>query len=291
LFWRAYPLTALAIRLGDGRLGYIWELGGSTRMNDLEKSGDRENENQKEDPVASQAANNPKNREYEKTIALWTTILGASTVALVFATAINAFFLWVTDHTLKDTLRANRLSQRPWLSIEVNIAGPFTYNLTDGAKIPLEINIQNTGNEPALDILPAIGMYGERIGRVANIQEIIALFMTECENVSKIPIKGTFGMGEVLMPKQTRKFSFVASMSAEEVRIGISPFGKRSFMPPVISGCFSYSYNDGEGGRHRTTFSYSPMRKDNRVFYIDEGETAPDLLKLEPWIGRLFHAN
>lgn len=53
-----------------------------------------------------QEPNEPKPRGYEKTIARWTVILGISTVLLFIATGISAYFLYVTDHTLKDTLAA-----------------------------------------------------------------------------------------------------------------------------------------------------------------------------------------
>jgi hypothetical protein len=211
-------------------------------------------------------------------------------VALTVVAVLQWCTLEKTDDTLKATLAANRLSQRPWISVEIKIAGPLSYSRTDGARIPLEITIQNTGNEPALDVLPVVEMYGERIGRMKDMKDIIALLMTGCEEISSFPIKDTFGLGEVLMPKQTRIFPWTASMTADEVKIGM-PFGEVSFLPPIISGCISYSYNKGEGGRHRTTFSYSPRRKDSRVFYVGEKETPVELMNLEPWLGRLFYAN
>jgi hypothetical protein len=49
-------------------------------------------------------------RSYENIIARWTVILGISTVVLAIATILSAYFLFVTDHTLKDTLIETRKS-------------------------------------------------------------------------------------------------------------------------------------------------------------------------------------
>ncbi len=50
---------------------------------------------------------NPEPKGYERTIARWTVILGTSTILLFIATGISAYFLYVTDQTLRDTLATN----------------------------------------------------------------------------------------------------------------------------------------------------------------------------------------
>ena len=53
---------------------------------------------------ADEAGEQPPSKSYEQIIARWTVILGFATVLLFVATGISAYFLYVTDHTLRDTL-------------------------------------------------------------------------------------------------------------------------------------------------------------------------------------------
>jgi hypothetical protein len=52
-----------------------------------------------------------------------------------------------TDHTLQETLAANKLSQRAWVSVEMDLNGPFTYSVKDGAEIRLHVTMKNVGHE------------------------------------------------------------------------------------------------------------------------------------------------
>lgn len=72
--------------------------------------------------------------------------LVAWTALLFLATIVNAGILWLTDHTLRDTLIANN---RAWVWPEVEIAGDL--DLTK-REFPITVTLTNTGPAPATHV-------------------------------------------------------------------------------------------------------------------------------------------
>jgi hypothetical protein len=213
-------------------------------------------------------------------------LLVLCTAGLIAVGILQKWTFDKTDQTLRDTLAASRLSQRAWLAVDVALdeQEPFKYSRTDGAKIKLKITLRNTGNEPALDILPEIKMTFDPIGRTQDFSGI----RKDCSELQRAPVRLEDSYGDALFPRDTRSFPYEVGMNAGELQNTI--VGTKSFIPLIV-GCFDYVFANGEGGRHQTGFAFFLKRKDDRLFYVDELSTTNDLLKLEPWIGGGFYAN
>ena len=95
-------------------------------------------------------------RSYEKTIALWTRILGISTILLFVATGISAYFLHATDQTINKQVDALAIQLRAYVGIS-----DFFYVYFEPAKeadkdkvLPgarMGLKWKNSGATPALE--------------------------------------------------------------------------------------------------------------------------------------------
>jgi hypothetical protein len=86
----------------------------------------------------------PASKSYEKVIANWTKVLGISTVALVFATAISAYFLYETDLTLARTAERQI---RAYVLVEPEAVA------RKGKYIVVQLTGRNVGQTPAYRVL------------------------------------------------------------------------------------------------------------------------------------------
>ncbi len=86
----------------------------------------------------------PPSKSYEKVIANWTMILGISTVALVIATGVSAYFLYETDLTLSRTAERQI---RAYLVAEPESVKRFNRHFA------VEITVRNVGQTPAYKVL------------------------------------------------------------------------------------------------------------------------------------------
>jgi hypothetical protein len=64
---------------------------------------------------SAKRSGNPEAKGFEKIIARWTTILGVSTIALVIATSVSAYFLWSTDQTIGKQVEAVKIQLRAYV--------------------------------------------------------------------------------------------------------------------------------------------------------------------------------
>ncbi len=107
----------------------------------------------------------PKPRSDENTMAIWTVVLGLSTVVLSIATAISAYFLHSTDTTISRQLDANRIQLRAYIGIDqIQTAGVPSSDVgnTPPAEQSKGVNlitvIKNFGPTPALDASPWVSI-------------------------------------------------------------------------------------------------------------------------------------
>lgn len=147
--------------------------GGPNRGNNV--SGEQRNKKQQpataspETPPKSSPTNDgrgdPNPKSYEKTIATWTKVLGASTVVLAIATGISAYFLHSTDDTIAKQLESNRIQLRAYVgfdqfqSVGVEVADPT--DTTQTAKIKgtnIIVSFRNFGPTPALNASPWVSI-------------------------------------------------------------------------------------------------------------------------------------
>jgi hypothetical protein len=98
-------------------------------------------------------------RSYEKTIAVWTSVLGGSTIALFIATAISAYFLYKTDHTISNQAEINKLQTRAYIGLSKSVITPNVYTLPPKPKADtyltgadFQVTWKNFGVTPAFDM-------------------------------------------------------------------------------------------------------------------------------------------
>ncbi len=92
-------------------------------------------------------------KSYENIIASWTIVLGMSTVALVAATTISAYFLWATDQTIKTQVDTARIQLRAYVGMNQFLYMPIIKKDTDKPDVfagsNLGITWKNFGSTPA----------------------------------------------------------------------------------------------------------------------------------------------
>jgi hypothetical protein len=224
-------------------------------------------------------------------MARWTRRLGFFTIVLAVIAGITAWILY-------DTLTANKLDQRAWVSVKIDIDGPFTYSLDNGAELPLKVTISNVGHEPAFNILPSVEFLAFVEADTKDAKKGITAIEQQKVICGKIPSHQVLEpgqLGQSLLPNESRTFpTFKVRWNATEFKDFMSrtTFDQNAF-EIFVGGCFTYTLINGEGAYHQTGFIYEVSRKDYRTFRLTDGSTATDQIDLEPWadVGFGFFAN
>lgn len=122
--------------------------------------------------------------------------LVAFTALLFIATIVNAVVLWITDHTLRETLEANN---RAWIAVTGATAD---YSPVLNQAVTAKIGLRNSGQSPALKLA-----YGMSIkGAVADSKESFAFLKEDICNT--VPFPG----GETMFPSATSQdFNFTTT--------------------------------------------------------------------------------
>jgi len=94
----------------------------------------------------AQASHNQTENRYERRIANWTVVVGAFTVVLAIATAGSGYVLWLTDHTLKDTLAANNAYNRAFIFFKELANGQTVEADQTSTNWTFISNVENNGN-------------------------------------------------------------------------------------------------------------------------------------------------
>jgi len=77
---------------------------------------------------------------FSKWLMIWTALLFVGTIG-------SGIILYKTDITLQNTTVTN---ERPWLKLEIEPAGDFSYSTELGIDFLIKVNIKNIGKTPAL---------------------------------------------------------------------------------------------------------------------------------------------
>ncbi|HWZ94180.1 MAG TPA: hypothetical protein VNW30_03220 [Opitutaceae bacterium] len=146
--------------------------------------------------------------------------------------------------------------KRPWISVDVEIASPMTYDANGDARITFNFILTNTGDAPAANIWVSPEMvlvFGDSFipqRRIADLQRI----------QSQRP---SF-LGEVLFPggRLIQAYNIGISRSAvQEYHSWVNKsYGPNSSIlanlwPASLVGCVDYKFTNGEG-HHQTGFVY-----------------------------------
>ncbi|MDI1262223.1 MAG: hypothetical protein PS018_03065 [bacterium] len=106
----------------------------------------------KPEPSSSESQIKSDHR-YERRIANWTVVVGAFTVVLAIATAGSAYVLWLTDHTLQDTLKAQTASSERQLRAYLGFEwGAVLLDSPAPSQVTAWIRLKNYGSTPAYKV-------------------------------------------------------------------------------------------------------------------------------------------
>ena len=182
-----------------------------------------------------------------KVVAFLQSIDGFITALATIAIAAVAGLQWQTFEKTDQTLKA---TQRPWLSVDLAIAGPLTYS-SDEARVEIAFLLKTSGRSPALNV---------------QVDAEIALFidtgktplgvMTEiCQRAKAAPDDNPV-FGHAIFPN--RDFTYVINLGKKKdnVENALKDFPrkeKNDWFAPLIVGCATYRFAF-EKGRHMTQF-------------------------------------
>lgn len=212
-------------------------------------------------------------------------------VIAVIGAYIAAWFLFGQQRVLQGQLDETKLEQRPWVSVDLQPDGPFSYNADGGADIKLKITLQNTGRFPAISVEPLLRMYPSIFIPPFNFLEGQD---QECRERVLPPVNKEKPVGFVLFPGAPFVMPYTVHLNKDDFERSkfILPSGKHvvNSIVPIIGGCFDYAFPEG-GAHHQTGFVYFLKRRTSgEVFHPSEGDLAVENLRLEAWFEG-FYAN
>lgn len=165
--------------------------------------------------------------------------LVAVTLLLCIATVINAYILWITDHTLRDTLEANN---RAWIAIT---AAVLESNPALDQPIQVRLHYRNSGQSPALKL-----SYAMRMDAIAAPTQGQTVDLTGEDFCKTVPFPG----GGTLFPSSESVGGGFPTASLIKANAAILS----GAVILVWKGCFRYETY----GRHRQTDFCYWLRKD-----------------------------
>ena len=206
-------------------------------------------------------------------------------MGIVLATALSAVVLFLQYCMLRDTLTANKLDNRAWVSVKIETDGAFSHSLDRGAEISVIVTISNVGHEPALNILPAVDFLsfvkttdGKSNTKITDQQREI------CDKLRKIKIGSPEDIGN--FSRRTTRGLFRPSKSEKlgrNCKRFSSPVRSTWKIPPsLLEVVLITPFLEGKGGHHQTGFIYMLNRK-NCMFHLSDEFTPAALMDLEPW--------
>jgi hypothetical protein len=176
----------------------------------------------------------------------------------------------------KQSLEASRdaliATQRPWVSAELSINGPFTFN-EEGAQISIGVTLKNHGHSPA-----------------ANVRDFVILDLGAGEKGSEIceAQRGRFltNFTRTIFPDETIAHSRIASVNKDDLKAATA---RRDIIAPFITTCVDY-LSQLDNTKHQTRITIDLVRnptKENPYFAIKigSGDVPASDLSLEPLLG------
>lgn len=228
---------------------------------------------------------------------------------MVGGTLAVAVFTWTLYRTARDQLHASNTalrlsersvkateqtiiaSQRPWISVEVGLAGPLTVSNTE-VRVDLGLTLRNVGKSPAINSEIHLKL-------VNSIDANGDLWTTEAINFKnevkqRISIKNS-SFGTVIFPGEIQRQPIGASISIEELKRNALPtMLSTKFIGLVVIGYVAYR-NTFDESIHLTHFNgtIGKPRPDNPKVHImlnyDDKHLEPGQYGI--WINPFFGGN
>ena len=249
-------------------------------------------------------------------VAISTMVIALFTVFLVCATA--ALFISserVAEATKKSTEIASRTleaSQRPWIDLKLEIAGPFVMK-PDGAHFSLKYTFNNTGLSPALSVMfhqkffPGPIMFrsqGELVTylRKKNVDPnafsgpldpVTREFKEFCDNLVKSAVitnKAGHIEGNAIFPKGTAGGTVTINLDGDEFAKARAEARDKAILP-IVGGCATY-WSDVTQRAHSTGLLFHLLRTgETAMISTEEGLIPAEQLVLHPYFFAASFAN
>ncbi len=142
------------------------------------------------------------------------------------------------------------LSERPWVSADVSLAGPLIYKIVagpriyefSGAQISLRIVLKNTGNSPAVAVSVQLAAYPNYRDDALEQQHQL------CDPLRRY----AFNSGPTIFPGQTMKEVYSLTLSLKDIEKATRG-SNAPFIDPMIIGCVDYGF-EFKPEHHQTGF-------------------------------------
>jgi hypothetical protein len=122
------------------------------------------------------------------------------------------------------------LSQRPWVSVKVEVAGPLTWDQS-GGHLSLRYTFSNVGHSPALGFFSLPQMVVEPSVGMSPVKER--------QDLCRYVMGPNISMKDILFPGELRESIVKVNVSRGDVEKG-DPSGKRTTFTAAIIDCTSY---------------------------------------------------
>ena len=194
----------------------------------------------------------------------WTAGATIAIAAFTYELAYISGRQWQTMNQQLD------LEQRPWLSADVKILGPLTFDATGNGNMLVSIAIENTGHSPAsyaFDETRFVPMgvkrdqtdKGKGFSTPKEADRICNTLKQRAEN----PTNKANAVGYTLFPNRVAVRIQPLQLHSADIKEALAysrPFqGNANYIMPIIVGCIDYGFVF-EQGRHQTQFSWTVDR-------------------------------
>jgi len=213
--------------------------------------------------------------------ALWKDfkikIREAKTWLEIAAFGVVVTYTCVSYHQWKTAEKQLEASERPWVTLDVGISGPFTID-TNGANVRTKLTLQNVGHSPAIRLAIWTRFYPHTLSnRDAAIER-----QKVCANALIDPtITGTL-FQESKVPSDIPRGDYVLQIEKAELDNMIK---SRGLIAPTIMVCVVYrtTFNDEP---HHTVRTFALRSADPQLFFLKVGDARnipPEGLILLPY--------
>jgi len=168
------------------------------------------------------------------------------------------------------------VSNRPWLDIQPQIAGPFTLNEQGEARFILLVETENIGHSPAIRVVSAQGVIQTILFTPNPWQEL----KKTCEQATGASANSNNrGLTETIFPGKPHQETVNLGLSPKEIAKSIAdmfPAAKPDpYIHPIVLWCVAYRA-DFSDTQHRTGYAWELMRKGpNGIIPIERNSNVP----------------
>jgi hypothetical protein len=201
-------------------------------------------------------------------------------IALFTAVAVGVgYFQWKALHSTDDKvgkqLALMEADQRPWISIEAQIAGPISFS-SFGAQLTSKITIKNVGKSPAFKVF-----VGFNPTLVESHLATYKAMLSYCREIERQQNKNTPD-GFVLFPGEEASEIWTGGIAEDQIEKFKISLGRELFNP-VLLVCIDYRSHLRPDEAKQTGRPFSFMMKDGTFGVpLGEGNIPADSLKIKP---------